>query len=262
MVSILRHGPSQKEGLLASRHIQYAHQRHKWGMKAMSTRILSILAAMATLLVTMPSLADKFEAVHSINYPDTQRAKAAIDILMADPAMKGAKLTLYAREFGDMEATHLVVQDFDSYAEYMDSTAKRLASPGWSRYLLETNVEAHYLGSKLVMVVDDHGAARRSAGYLVAYLINTTDPATYREGIADLNREVGNPGVLRLASFRSGSTAVTHAVLIGGPDFKAVNEYLDKLFASDAFGKFAAKVGPARKVVGVEMYQRVATWGD
>jgi len=228
----------------------------------MSTRILSILAAMATLLVTMPSLADKFEAVHSINYPDTQRAKAAIDILMADPAMKGAKLTLYAREFGDMEATHLVVQDFDSYAEYMDSTAKRLASPGWTRYVLETHVYAHYLESELAMVVDDYGAARRSAGYLAAYLVNTSDAANYRDGIADLNRAAGNPGVLRLVAFRSGSMAATHAVLIGGADFKTVNEYLDKLFASDAFGKFTAKVGSTRKLVGVQMYRRVATWGD
>ena len=43
---------------------------------------------------------------------------------------------------------------------------------------------------------------------------------------------------------------------------KAVNEFLDKLYASDTFAKFAAKVGPTRKVVGVDMYQRVATWGD
>ena len=228
----------------------------------MKTKLVSILAAATMLFAAVPSLADKFEAVHAINYPDAHHAKAAIDELMKDPAMKGAKLTLYALEFGDAEAKHLVVQDFDSYAEYMDSTAKRLASPGWTRYLLETNVNAHYLGTELAMVVDDHGAARRSAGYLVAYVINTTDPATYRAGIADLNRGVGNPGVLRLVSFRSGSMAATHAVLIGGADFKAVNEYLDKLFASDAFGKFAAKVGPARKVVGVEMYQRVATWGD
>jgi hypothetical protein len=56
--------------------------------------------------------------------------------------------------------------------------------------------------------------------------------------------------------------AATHAVLIGGADFKTVNEYLDKLFASDAFSEFSAKVGSTRKLVGVQMYRRVATWGD
>jgi len=228
----------------------------------MKTTILSTLAATAVLFAAAPSLADKFEAVHSINYPDARQAEAALEGLMTDPAMKGAKLTLYAREFGEGGAAHLVVQDFDSYAEYMDSTAKRLASPGWTRYMLDTSASAHYVGSDLAMVVDDHGAARRSAGYLAAYLINTTDPATYRAAIADLSKAVGNPGVLRLIAFRTGTMAATHAVLIGGSDFKAVNEYLDKLFGSDAFAAFAAKVGPGRKVVGIQMYRRVATWGD
>jgi hypothetical protein len=155
-----------------------------------------------------------------------------------------------------------VVEDFDSYEEYMDSTAKRFASPGWARYALESEVYTHYRGSNLVTVVDDHGAKRRSAGYLAAYLVNATDTAAYRAGIADLNRAVGNPGVMRLVAFRSGNMAATHAVLIGGSDFKAVNEYLDKLFASDAFAKFTAKVGATRKVVSVQMYRRVGTWGD
>jgi hypothetical protein len=181
---------------------------------------------------------------------------------MNDPAMKGAKLTLYARDFGGGPASHLVVEDFDSYAEYMDSTAKRLASPGWTRYVLETHVDTHYKGSNLVMVVDDHGASRRSAGYLAAFRVNASDPAAYREAIAGLNRGVGNPGVLRLVAFRTGGMDATHAVLVGGSDFKTVNEYLDKLFASDTFAKFAAKVGPTRKMVGVEMYRRVASWGN
>jgi hypothetical protein len=228
----------------------------------MKTKILSLLAATAMLFVAAPSFADKFEAVHAINYPDSEHAKAALDTLMKDPAMKGAKVTLYAREFGGSEASYLVVQDFDSYTEYMESTSKRLASPGWTRYLLETNADSHYLGSELMMVVDDHGAPRRSAGYLAAFLINSSDPAAYRQGIADLNRGVGNPGVLRLVATRSGSMDVTHAVLVGGADFKAVNEYLDKLYASDAFAKFSAKVGSTRKVLGVDMYRRVATWGD
>ena len=224
--------------------------------------MLSVLAAAMMLFAASTALADKFEAVHAIDYTDASHAKAALGDLMADPAMKGAKVTLYAREFGGGAASHLVVEDFDGYAEYMDSTAKRLASPGWSRYLLQTMADSEYLGSNLAMVVDDHGASRRSAGYLAAFLVNASDPALYRQGIAELNRGVGNPGVLRLVSFRTGGTEATHAVLVGGADFKAVNEYLDKLFASDAFATFSAKVGPTRKMVRVEMYRRVATWGE
>jgi len=228
----------------------------------MKTRILSILATAATLLVAAPSVADKLEAVHMVDFPNSERAKADIDALVMDPAMKGHKLTLYEQEFGDLPASHLVVEDFDTYEEYMDSTAKRFASPGWARYALDSDVFEYYRGSNLVTVVDDHGAKRRSAGYLAAYLVNVTDAAAYRAGIADLNRAVGNPGVLRLVAFRSGNMGVTHAVLIGGPDFKAVNEYLDKLFASEAFAKFTSKVGPIRKLVSVQMYRRVDAWGD
>ena len=228
----------------------------------MKTMMLSVLAATALLFAASPAVADKFEAVHAIDYPDTTHAKAALDSLMADPAMKGAKVTLYAREFGGGGASHLVVEDFDDYGEYMDTTARRLASPGWTQYLLQTMADSEYHGSDLVMVVDDHGATRRSAGYLAAFRVNASDPAAYRQGIADLNRGAGNPGVLRLVSFRTGGLDATHAVLVGGADFKAVNEYLDKLFASDAFAKFSAKVGPTRKMVGVEMYRRVATWGN
>jgi hypothetical protein len=228
----------------------------------MKTRIFSIMATTAMLLVAAPSVADKLEAVHMINYPNSTRAKEDIDALVKDPAMAGQKLSLYARDFGDLPVSHLVVEDFDSYDEYMDSTAKRFASPGWARYALESEVYTHYRGSDLFTVVDDHGAKRRSAGYLAVSLVNVTDAAAYRAGIAELNRAVGNPGVMRLVAFRSGNMAATHAVLIGGSDFKAVNEYLDKLYASDAFAKFIAKVGPTRKLVSVQMYRRVGTWGD
>lgn len=228
----------------------------------MNTRILSILATTATLLVAAPSVADKLEAVHMVDFPSSARAKANIDALWMDPAMQGRKLTLYAQEFGDLQASHLVVEDFDSYDEYMDSTAKRLASPGWARYALDSEVFKYYRGSNLVTVVDDHGAKRRSAGYLMAVLVNVTDAAAFRSAQADLNRAVGNPGVLRLVAFRSGNMDATHAVLIGGPDFKAVNEHLDKVYASEAFARFIAKVGPIRKVVSVQMYRRVGTWGD
>ena len=175
--------------------------------------------------------------------------------------MKGARVTLYALEFGENPTSHLVVEDFDDYADYTKSRKERIASHGWSRYQLAT-YDSEYVGSTLIMVVDDHGAARHTAGYLAAYLIHTTDAGAYRAAIAELDEATGNPGVMRLVAARTGSMGYTHAVLIGGKDFEAVNEYLDELFASEAFADFVAKVGDVRKVVGVDMYRRVATWGD
>ena len=223
---------------------------------------LLTLVMTAMLFAGSPALAQKMEAVHALDYTSDEVAKAALGALMQDPAMKGARVTLYAKDFGDASSSHLVVEDFDDYAAYMGSTASRVASPGWSRYLLATNDNSKYLGSNMVLVVDDHGAPRHTAGYLAAILIQTSDAPMYRAAIAELGKALGNPGVLRLVQMRTGSAAVTHAVLVGGPDFKAVNEYLDKLWASDAFAAFAAKVGSIRKVVEIDMYRRVATWGD
>ncbi|KPJ80308.1 MAG: hypothetical protein AMJ58_08960 [Gammaproteobacteria bacterium SG8_30] len=228
----------------------------------MNKTILLALASTAMLLAGAPAIAQKMEAVHRLSYDSTEQAEAALGALMQDPAMKGARATLYAKEFGDDEASHLIVEDFDDYSAYMSSTAKRVASPGWSRFLLATNDNSEYMGSNVVLVVDDHGAPRYTAGYLAAVLVQTSDAPGYGKAIAELGKALGNPGVLRLVQFRTGSTTVTHAVLIGGPDFKAVNEYLDKLFASDAYADFVKKVGSTRKMVGTVMYRRVATWGD
>ena len=222
----------------------------------------SLVTALAVLLfLSGPSLAQKFEAVHAVDYESPEQAETSIGALMQDDSMKNARVTLYAQTFGERRSSHLVVEDFDSYQEYMSTTESRLASHAWSRYLLHT-MDADYRGSDLVMLVDDHGAPRHTAGYLAAFLINTTDAATYRSAMADLNEAVGNPGVLRLVAMRTGNMDHTHAVLIGGGDFKAVNDYLDKLLASDAFAAFVDQVGETRKVVAVNMYRRVATWGD
>jgi len=228
----------------------------------MKKTTLLTLASTAILLIGAPAMAQKMEAVHAINYDSTEQAQAALGALMQDPAMKGARVTMYEKEFGEARSSHLIVEDFDDYSAYMTSRAERVASPGWSRFLLATLDSSQYLGSQMVIVVDDHGAARHTAGYLAAILIQASDAPMYRAAIAELAKAAGNPGVLRLVQMRSGNMAATHAVLVGGPDFKAVNEFLDKLWASDAFAAFAAKVGNSRKVVGIDMYRRVATWGD
>lgn len=227
----------------------------------MIRQILATIALAAILTFAGFAHAQQIEAVHALDYDSTPRAEAALDSMFEDDAMQGSRATLYLAEFGDSESSHLVVEDFENYDEYMERRQRRLDSHGWARYLLQTP-DAEYHGSTLVSVVDDHGAPRHTAGYLVAYLIHTTDAALYRSAVADLNEAIGNPGVLRLVALRSGNRAVTHAVLIGGADFAAVNEYMDRLYASEAFEEFVDKVGDTREVVGIDMYRRVATWGD
>lgn len=226
----------------------------------MTRKILSAIAVTAAMLVGFGAHAQQFEAVHNINFESTSGAKAALDALFEDDAMKDAKATLYALDFGDRKSSHLIVVDSDSYEVHMKNDAARQQSHGWANYLLATQ-GSEYVSGDMVMVIDDHGKPRHTAAYLAAYLIHTTDAATYREAIAELNDAIGNPGVLRLVALRTGRTSVTHAVLIGGDDFAAVNKYIDELTTSDAFAAFVAKVGDTRKVVGLDMYERVGAWG-
>jgi hypothetical protein len=227
----------------------------------MIKRVSLLTASAVVLLLSSPCFAQKFEAVHAVDYKSSDQAEASLAALMHDGAMKDARVSLYIQTFGERVSSHLVVEDFDSYQEYTSTTEDRLASHAWSRYLLQTT-DSEYQGSNLVVVVDDHGAPRRTAGYLAAFLIHTTDPATYRSALAELNKAIGNPGVLRLVAHRTGRTDITHAVLIGGADFTVLNEYFDKLYASEAYADFVEKVADTRKVVAVNMYSRVATWGD
>jgi hypothetical protein len=179
------------------------------------------------MLISASAQAQQFEAVYSLHGVSSSEAKAAMEDLFSDPAMTDARVTLYAADFGVRDGSHKIVADFDS----------------------------------MVAVVADYGKPRHTAGYLLVYLVNVQDAGVYAAALKDMNDALGNPGVLRLVAMRSGSRAVTHAVLIGGDDFAAVNNYMDKLYASDAFRTFVSKVSDIRSVVHIESYRKVGAWG-
>lgn len=212
------------------------------------------------LLVATGAQAQQFEAVYTLESESTSDAVEAFDILFEDEAMKGSKVTLYSADFGVAEGSHVLVVDYDNYADRETRGAKRRASHGWSKFQLATQ-DMEFIAGEMAIVVADHGKPRHTAGYLMAFLLNVQDAAIYSAALEEMNDALGNPGVLRLVAMRSGSRAVTHAVLVGGDDFEAVNNYMDELYASDAFASFAAKVGDIRSVVAIQMYRRVGAWG-
>lgn len=213
------------------------------------------------LLFAGISNAQMMEAIHAVNFESTSRASAAMEELFEDEAVAGGRATLYVGDFGDMNSSHIVVVDADSYEKHMERNQRRVASHGWARYLLAT-ADSEYVSGTLASVLADHGAPRHTAGYLVAFSIHTTNAGGYAAAIAELDDAIGNPGVLRLVALRSGGADATHAVLIGGDNFAEVAEYLDMMVQSDAFGEFVAEVGDYRKVVSVNWYRRIGTWGD
>ena len=227
----------------------------------MNRRRISGYAAGVVLLWSACANAQTIEAVYSLQFDDTSTVEAAMNALFEDKALRGSKATLYVHEFGvPGDATHTIVADYDSYADRTKLDKARVESHGWANYVLATQ-GSELVSAELVIVIRDFGKARHEAGYLAAFTMQVSDPASYLQALEELNDAVGNPGVLRLVAVRSGPANVTHAVLVGGSDFTAVNSYLDELFASDAYAAFSGKVGDIRTMLNVAMYRRTGRWG-
>jgi len=223
--------------------------------KALFVTVVSFL-----MLTGFGAHAQQFEAVYSFEGVSSSEATAAFEDLFSDPAMKDGAVTLYSADFGVRDGSHKIVADFDNYDQRDERGDRRRASHGWSRWQLAMQ-DAEFVAADMVGVVADYGKPRHTADYLLVYLVNVQDAGIYASALEEMNDALGNPGVLRLVAMRSGSRAVTHAVLIGGDDFASVNEYMDGLLASDAFKAFASKVGSIRTVVAIESYRKLGAWG-
>lgn len=221
-----------------------------------STALLSL-----ALLFCGYAKAQGIEAVYGLKFDSTAGAKAAMTELFEDDDLRGSQATLYAHDFGvPGGGSHTIVADYESYAARDKRSKARMESHGWAKYLLATQ-GSELVSAELVVVLKDYGAPRHTAGYLVAFTMQVGDAGRYTSALDRLEDAVGHPGVMRLVAIRSGSADVSHAVLVGADDFAAANEYLDKLFGSDAYAAFVKEVGDMRKIHNVAMYQRVGAWG-
>ena len=218
-----------------------------------------LLLAVALLLATT-ARGQAFEMLISLDGVSATAAHAAMNEMFSDRDMKDARATLYAADLGVEQGSLLIVADFSSYEERATRDARRLSSHGWSRFQLAMQ-DADILSMNMAGVVADYGKPRHTAAYLTAFVSKVTDQDAYAAALAELNRANGNPGVLRLVALRTGSRAATHAVLVGGDSFAAVNKYMDDLFASEAFESFAGKVQGIREMVRISSYRRLGAWG-
>lgn len=222
--------------------------------------IAALLMSLA-LLLSGYAQAQAIEAVYGLKFDSTDAVEAAMTDLFEDDALRGSKATLYAHDFGvPGDATHTIVADYDSYADRAKMDKARRQSHGWAKYLLTTH-GSESVSADLVIVVKDYGKARHEAGYLVAFTMQVGDPGAYEAALDKLEDAIGHPGVMRFVAVRSGPADLSHAVLLGASDFAATNEYLDKLFASDAYAAFVREVGDFRTIKNVAMYRRVGAWG-
>ncbi len=94
----------------------------------MTRKTLCAIALSIFMLAGVSVQAQQFEAVYSLEGVSSNEAKAAMDDLFSDAAMKGASVTLYAADFGVRDGSHKIVADFDSYEERTERDSKRSAS--------------------------------------------------------------------------------------------------------------------------------------
>jgi hypothetical protein len=222
---------------------------------------MSMIVLAYALLISGIAQGQAIEAVYSLNFDSTASAKAAMNELFADDDLKGSKATLYEADFGVMSgASHLIVADYANYAARDELDPKRVGSHGWAKFLLATD-GTESVAADLAIVVDDYGTPRHESEYLVVFLMQISDVSAYRAALKNMNDSMPGPGGTRLVALRTGSTEVSHAVLVGAPSFAAANEYLDELFASDGYATFVGEVGDIRTLIGVEMLSRVGAWG-
>ena len=220
-------------------------------------------ASMALLGTSGLVSAAPVEAVYGFKVENPRAFVAALDTLLASDELKEAKVSLWATAFnGPNPTTHLIVTDHQSHDAYQKMTSTRLASDAWPSYLLAVNDIADLTGETLFIERMKEGGNWREHGAVAAYVMSVSDGRRYAEAFRTLIDDAGHPGSVRLMEARAGAMGYSHVVLITAPGMAELNNYLDKLLASDAYAKFTGKVADFRKINTVSMYSRVKSWGD
>ena len=186
---------------------------------------------------------------------------SAFDTFRSSDVMTGNTMSLWAATFdGSNPATHVIVVGYDDYEALQETDAAVGPSLAWANFqaALDGTSEVTALSMGVQVLADgrgwhDHGAA-------MVFAMSVRDAATYGAAFADLIDASDNPGSVRLMQMRAGGQGTTHLAAITAPDFATLNEYIDELFASDAYAEFVGKVGDIRRINTTSIYRRVKTW--
>lgn len=229
----------------------------------------SITLAIASLLaLTFGSaavVADPVETYIGFKVRSPSAVVGALDSLFNSEAGKGSKVFLVRAIFdGDDPATHFLVSEYDSFADYDKMTASRVRSGRWGNAMAAVNAAADPIRSGIGIVRADYGEGWPARdNFIMVFSLNVRDAAAYAKAFDKLaNSETGKlaPGTTRLLENRSAGAAPTHYVVMSAPSFAALNEHLDTMFASKDYEKFNDDVEDIREVVGTASYRKVKAW--
>ena len=224
------------------------------------TGIRGILLSL-TLLAAANVSAQGVERYVSVSVSNPAAFVSAFDRFRSSGIMKGSTASLWANAFdGSNPATHVIVIGYDDYEALQDTDDAVRPSREWADYLaaIEGTNEVTALSMGVERLADGRGWHDHDAA--MVFVMTVSDAGTYGAAFAELIDSTDNPGSVRLIEMRAGGEGATHLAAITAPDFATLNEYIDELFASDAYADFAAKVGAIRRINTTSIYRRLQTW--
>ena len=226
---------------------------------------LSIASLLALTFGSAVVSADPVETYLGLDVSSPTAVVGALDSLMNSDAGKGSKVYLVRAIFdGDDPATHFLVSEYDSFADYDKMTASRVRSGAWGNAMAAVNAAADPVTSGIGIIRADYGEGWPDRdNFVMVYSLNVKDAGKYAKAFDKLaNSDIGKqaPGITRLLENRSAGAAPSHYVVMSAPTFAALNEHLDAMFASKAYEDFSDDVSGIRTIVGTASYLKDKVW--
>ncbi len=163
---------------------------------------------------------------------------------------------------GQFSSTHRIIVNHQNYAALEAFRAEifsNLASTMSAGNSLENAADCETDGLAILRGV--WGTQQVDARYWQAYGVATSDAGGYAEALGELADSFADePIVTVLFENRAGISGDTHLVAVGAESLAGLNEFLDEMFASDAFEDFADDVGETRRLTWRAQAFRMRTW--
>lgn len=227
-----------------------------------TSKMLRGVAAVVCLSFGATASAEPLVAAIGLEVDNPAVFVPALDRLQKSDDVSGTKVGLWVPEFSaGSGVNHVVVVEYEDYADYEAKSARRLASRDWQTFLGTVTDASRLVNSALMIQRMAVGEGWRNHGASAVYVMSVSDPVKYAQAFDRLIGAQGHPGSVRLLEVRAGSQGASHVVVITAPGFAALNQYLDKLFASEDYRRFADQVRSIRTINTVSQYRRIGSWG-
>jgi hypothetical protein len=232
-------------------------------MKKKFWHVFACVAAFPLLAASNIVNAQAIESVIGLDVDNPRAFIAAMGRLNESGATSGQTATVWANVYdGSSPATHTVVVGYNSFEDRDTAIERRNASKGWVDFQQTLVGVAQVVNTSMAVEAFREGSGWEGHGALSATLMSVTDPAEYAEAFARLVDRIDNPGSIRLMQMPFGGEGTTHVALFTAPNAAALAQFLTDMVASDDYRRFNNDVKDIRRINTVNLYQRVATFGN